>query len=153
MGDVDAKSHLEARRPEERPPPLSYLLASAPHHGEDLGRSTAGALLFHGLLIALIVWLTLNTDAFTPGDQGVGTGIGAGIAGGGGGGGAAEDITYIQLPPAPPAAAAATDVALAQPPLPEVSIAPVIPPPMAMLPPPTVTISPTPMPAAGGSGG
>ena len=150
MGDVDTTMHEEASRRGERPPPLSYLLASAPHRSEDLGRSTAIAFLLHALVIAVLVWLSVRTNVFTPGDQGVGTGIGAGIAGGGGGGGAAEEVTYIQLPPAPQAAPAAPDIA--QVPVPALEIAPVIPAPLDMMTPPTVTIAAAPVPSTGGTG-
>ena len=152
MGDVDTTMHEEASRDRERPLPLSNLLASAPHRSEDLGRSTAIAFLLHALVIAGLVWLSMRTNAFTPGDQGVGTGIGAGIAGGGGGGGAAEDVTYIQLPPAPASAPAAPDVAQVQMPVPALEIAPVVPPPLDMMTPPTVTVAAAPLPSTGGTG-
>src|SRR5688572_10255638 len=61
----------------------------------DTARSAAAATVFHLLILLLFVGLSRVGVHLITGDQGAGTGIGAGVAGGGGGGGREEQISLL----------------------------------------------------------
>lgn len=79
-------------------------ITRGPRRARQFYRSTAGSVLIHAGLIALLIWRAgddlsaLLTGNTIPG-RGLGTGPTAGPAGGGGGG---ESIAYIDITPAPP---------------------------------------------------
>ena len=120
-------------------------------------RSTAGSLLIHAALVALLVWKSGDDFAgFLVGNDVPGSGFGTGPTGGpaGGGGGGSEQIEYIDI--SPEAAAEVEPFVVPEPEIPEPE--PELPepePPAAETPAPTPAppAAPQPMPGAGSGAG
>src|SRR5512142_3544659 len=105
-------------------------------HDRSTVPSLAVAVLFHALLLLLALGPVGHHLLKTETDPGVGTGIGAGMAGGGGGGREEQVIISLVAPPAP---AAAAEVLPPVPPPPPPEIPQLDPP--QVIPPPTVRLA------------